>query len=168
METQQLTAGEDDRSTSLLSFAEQMVKEAERAAAQIRKDAEEQSRKQAQQALEAAQNEAAANSSAIIAKAEQEAQQVLKTARKQAQDILRAAEQKADDRLSQAAAEAELAARELTTRVTEEIRSAVAKVLPSRDGGAQAAGGKSGGRDGKARQPSPNSSQTMAKSSNGR
>lgn len=69
METQQLTAGEDDRPASLLSFAEQMVIEAERASAQIRRDAEEQSRKQAQQVLEAAQNEAAAKSGAITARA---------------------------------------------------------------------------------------------------
>ena len=168
METQQLTAGEDDRPASLLSFAEQMVIEAERASAQIRRDAEEQSRKQAQQVLEAAQNEAAAKSGAITARAEQEAQQVLREARKQAQDILQAASQKAGDRLSQAAAEAEFAARQLTARVTEEIRSAVTKVLPSRDGGGEATGGKSGGRNGKDRQPAPNPSQSMEQSSNGR
>ena len=136
-------APEGDRPASLLNFAEQMVKEAEKQAEIIRQDAEAEAKKQAQKVVSDAVASAKTKSSEMLAKAERESQDLLKRARKETDEVLRAADVRAEDRLAASVSQSQLEARQLASSVAEEIRSAVSKHLT---GGSEIAPETSGGR----------------------
>ena len=152
---------EQDRPASLLNFAEQMVKEAEKAGEEIRKDAKSQSRK----IIEAAERDAKGKHDDIVASAGQEAQQLLKKARKQAEDIMQDAERKADDRRSRADLDAELTVRNLTAQVSDEISSTVLRLLQSKGMAVEPPQNGAGGTNGSAGETVPEPERTVAKGS---
>ena len=120
---------EGDRPASLLNFAEQMVKEAEKQAETIRSDAEAEAKLRAEKIVADAVAGARAKSNEMSTNAERESQDLLKRARKEADELLRAADLRADDRLAASVSESQLQARQLAAAVAEEIRSAVATHL---------------------------------------
>ena len=141
---------EGDRPASLLNFAEQMVKEAEKQAETIQQNAEAEAKKHGQKVVSDAVASAKAKSNEMLAKAERESQDLLKRFRKEADEILRAADLRAEDRLAASVSESQLQARQLATSIAEDIRSAVSKHLT---GGNEVSPEASGGgpeRNGKA------------------
>ena len=91
---------EGDRPASLLNFAEQMVKEAEKQSEIIRQDAEAEAKQQAGKIVSDATTAAKAKANDMLSKAERENQDLLKRARKEAEEILKAADLRAEDRLA--------------------------------------------------------------------
>ena len=140
---------EQDRPASLLSFAEQMVKEAEKQAETIRLTGEAEAKRQAEEIVADAVAVAKAKSNEMLTKAEREGQNLLKLARKEVDELLRAADLRAEDRLAASVSESQLQARQLAASVTEEIRSAVAKSLVGGEASREALSGKAE-RNGKA------------------
>lgn len=120
---------EGDRPASLLNFAEQMVKEAERQAETIRRDAEAEAKLQGEKIVADAVASAKAKANELSTKAERESQDLLKRARKEADELLTAADLRAEDRLAASVSESQLQARQLAASIAEDIRSAVAKHL---------------------------------------
>ncbi len=113
------------------SIKEKATRDAEAEAERITKLAHETAREQAARALESAQREAEKNANAVAAQAENQAQQITRKAHREAQDILQAAKQQAADIASEARLEAEYTVRKLTSRVSDELRAAVATISSS-------------------------------------
>ena len=139
-----------DRPASLLNFAEQMVKEAEKQAETIRQDAEAEAKRQAEKIVADAVAGAKAKSKEMLAKAERESQDLLKSARKEADELLKAADLRAEDRLAASVSQSQLQARQLATSIAEDIRSTVAKHLAHGDEATSEAPGGRPERNGKA------------------
>ena len=113
------------------SIREKATRDAEAEAERITKLAHEKAREQVARVLEAAKREAEIDAKAVAAQAESQAQQITRKALREAQDILQAAKQQAADIASEARLEAEYTVRKLTSRVSDELRAAVATILGS-------------------------------------
>ena len=113
------------------SIKEKATRDAEAEAERITKLAHEKARGQAARVSESTQREAEINANAVASQAESQAQQITRKAHREAQDILRAAKQQAADIASEARLEAEYTVRRLTSRVSDELRAAVATISSS-------------------------------------
>ncbi len=113
------------------SSKERATRDAEVEAERINKLAQETARAQVARALESAQREAESDANAVAAQAENQAQQITRKAHREAQDILQTAKQQAADIASEARLEAEYTVRKLTSRVSDELRAAVATISSS-------------------------------------
>ncbi len=137
---------EDERQSSLVQLAEKTIieahklaesikeratRDAEAEAQRITKLAQETARAQVARVLESAQREAETDANAVATEAENQAQQITRKAHREAQDILQAAKQQAADITSEARLEAEYTVRKLTSRVSDELRAAVATISSS-------------------------------------
>ena len=137
---------EAERHSSLVQLAEKTILEAHKLAESIKekatRDAEgeaeritqlahEKAREQAARVLESAQREVEINANAVAAQAENQALQATRKAHREVQDILQAAKQQAADVASEARLEAEYTVRKLTSRVSDELRAAVATISSS-------------------------------------
>ncbi len=113
------------------SIKEKATRDAEAEAERITKLAHEKAREQVARVVESAHREAEIGSNAVAAQAEGQAQQVTRKAHREAQDILQTAKQQAADIASEARLEAEYTVRKLTSRVSDELRAAVATISSS-------------------------------------
>ena len=113
------------------SIKEKATRDAEAEAETITKLAREKAGEQVARVLESAQREAEMDANAVAAQAESQAQQIARKAHREAQDILHTAKQQAVDIASEARLEAEYTVRKLTSRVSDELRAAVATISSS-------------------------------------
>ena len=113
------------------SIKERATRDAEAEAERITKLTHEKAREQAARVLESVQREAETSANAVTAQAENQAQQIARKAHREAQDILQSAKQQAADIASEARLEAEYSVRKLTSRVSDELRAAVATISSS-------------------------------------
>ncbi len=113
------------------SIKEKATRDGEAEAERIIKLAQETAREQVARVLESAQRQAEIDANAVAAQAESQAQQITRKAHREAQDVLQAAKQQAADVASEARLEAEYTVRKLTSRVSDELRAAVATISSS-------------------------------------
>ena len=113
------------------SIKEKATRDAEAEAETISELAREKAREQVARVLESAQRKAELDANAVTSQAESQAQQIARKAHREAQDILQTAKQQAADIASEARLEAEYTVRKLTSRVSDELRAAVATISSS-------------------------------------